>query len=124
MLASNRPLELKKGLRWQCVQFNPTFAKYFRVSFLGNYGHPGQLAVQQIRFLRCKEFDAKILTHPQDKYTFEVGPSMPGQVREDVMSCLDGLFVGVSLLTFLLFVLPPPPLPLPPPSSCNIPLIG
>ena len=103
MLASNRPLELKKGLRWQCVQFNPTFAKYFRVSFLGNYGHPGQLAVQQIRFLRCKEFDAKILTHPQDKYTFEVGPSMPGQVRDNIVTIWTHI---ISLLT--LFSSSPP----------------
>ena len=51
-LVSNMPLELKKGLRWHRVAFKPTFAKYWKVSFLGNYGHPGQLCVQQVRVTR------------------------------------------------------------------------
>ena len=33
----------------------------------------------QIRFMRCKEFDVKILKQPPDKFNFEVGahPAIP-----------------------------------------------
>jgi hypothetical protein len=82
-LVTKKPLILLKGLRWQRVGFKPTLAKYFKVTFRGSYGHIGNVAVQQIRFMKCREAPVEITHQSLDEFTLELGPSLEGQHRNN-----------------------------------------
>eukprot|EP01041_Mallomonas_annulata_P000411 gene411-745_t len=78
-------LPCKKGFGWHRLKFESHISKYFKITFVDNYGDEEGIAVRQIRFIIAKERSAEILKQPEH-VVIEKGPPV-GEYRRVKLSC-------------------------------------
>ncbi|CAM9115659.1 unnamed protein product, partial [Ectocarpus fasciculatus] len=74
------------GRQWMIFKFDIRIAKYWRVTFRGNYGDEENIGVREIRFIRTGERSAKILSEPADVIITE-GPPI-GELQVVRLNCV------------------------------------
>jgi hypothetical protein len=67
-------LPLMKGDRWHKFKIpSVMIAKYFMITFYGNYGDTDNISIRQVRFLKSREKSVEIIKQPSH-YILDAGP--------------------------------------------------
>lgn len=83
-------LPFLKNLRWYKFKIHTVLiAKYFMLTFYGNYGDSEHISVRQVRFLKSKEKTVEIIKQPSH-YILDAGPMVGTEGKLEMFVHADG----------------------------------